>query len=85
VSATRGSLLLRGLLVVLGALIAFFCFWGAWEMARQFPSAPQAILPALVFAAFGAVALLAGAATFLWGPEVRGHEPQTPRPPAPNA
>ena len=82
---SRGAVLLRGLLVGLGALIAFFCFWGAWEMARQFPSAPQAILPALVFAAFGAVALLGGAATLLWGPEVRGHEPETPRPSAPNA
>ena len=84
-SATRGGLLLRCLLVVLGALIAFFCFWGAWEMVRQIPSAPQAILPALVFAAFGAVALLGGAATFLWGTEVRGHQPQKPRPPASNA
>jgi hypothetical protein len=85
VSSTRGGLLLRGLLVVFGTLIAFFCFWGAWEMARQIPSAPQAILPALVFAAFGAVALLSGAATFLWGHEVRDREPATPRPPAPNA
>jgi hypothetical protein len=52
---------------VLGALIAFFCFWGAWEMAARLPSAPQAIVPALVFAGFGCVALLSGAATFLFG------------------
>lgn len=63
-----GGLALRVLLVVLGALIAVFCFWGAWEMARQIPHAPQAILPVLLFAAFGCVALASGAATFVFTP-----------------
>ncbi len=64
----RATLLVRGLLVVFGGLIAVFCLWGAWEMARQVPQAPQAVLPALVFAAFGVVALASGLATF-WIPD----------------
>jgi hypothetical protein len=67
VTTARGARLLRGLLVAFGALIGFFCLWGAWEMARQIPHAPQAVLPALLFAAFGVIAALSGGATFIKG------------------
>ena len=49
----------RVLLLVLGLPIAAFALWGSWEMARQVPTAPQAVFGAAAFAIFGLVALAA--------------------------
>jgi hypothetical protein len=55
-----GGLLWPRVLVVLLALpIAAFALWGAWELARQVPTTPQAALGAVVFLAIGGVALAA--------------------------
>ncbi len=51
----------RALVVVLAVPIAAFALWGAWELARQVPAAPQAAIGALGFLAIGGVALAAGA------------------------
>ncbi|HZS03213.1 MAG TPA: hypothetical protein VFE37_31200 [Chloroflexota bacterium] len=51
----------RALQVLLALPIAAFALWGAWELARQVPTAPQAALGALGFVAIGVVALAAAA------------------------
>ena len=51
----------RALVVVLTLPIAAFALWGAWELARQVPAAPQAAIGAVAFLAIGGVALAAGA------------------------
>ncbi|HLH23141.1 MAG TPA: hypothetical protein VK066_11495 [Chloroflexota bacterium] len=51
----------RALIVVLTLPIAAFALWGAWAIARQVPTAPQAALGAVAFVGIGAVALAAGA------------------------
>ncbi|HEY7061617.1 MAG TPA: hypothetical protein VII06_09070 [Chloroflexota bacterium] len=51
----------RALVVVLALPIAAFALWGAWELARQTPAAPQAAIGAVGFVAIGGVALAAGA------------------------
>ena len=51
----------RALVMALALPIAAFALWGAWELARQVPTAPQAALGAAAFLAIGAVALAAGA------------------------
>lgn len=49
----------RALLVVLGLPVGLFALWGAWEIARQTPNAPQALLGAAFFLVCGALALAA--------------------------
>ena len=49
----------RAILLVLGVPVALFALWGAWEIARQTPHAPQAVLGAAFFAAAGVLALIA--------------------------
>lgn len=49
----------QALLVVLGVPVALFALWGAWEIGRQMPQAPQALLGVAFFAAVGGVALAA--------------------------
>jgi hypothetical protein len=51
----------RALVVGLALPIVVFALWGAWEMARQAPSAPQAMLGAVAFVAIGGMALAASA------------------------
>ena len=53
-------MLQRALVALLALPVAVFAFWGAWEIARQVATAPQALLGAAAFAAIGAVALAAG-------------------------
>jgi hypothetical protein len=43
----------RALLVALGLPVALFALWGAWEIARYIPQAPQAALGAAFFLACG--------------------------------
>ncbi len=62
----RGAVLIRGLLGAIGTAIGVFCLWGAWEMLRQTPNAPQALVPALLFAGLGGLAVVSGAATFVF-------------------
>ena len=51
----------RALVAILALPITAFALWGAWELARQVPTAPQAALGAIAFVAIGVVALAAGA------------------------
>ena len=51
----------RVLLVALALPSAAFALWGSWEMARQVPAAPQALLGAAAFVLFGLLALAAAA------------------------
>ncbi|MBX5491226.1 MAG: hypothetical protein IRZ14_08705 [Chloroflexi bacterium] len=56
----------RLLLVALGLPVTLFALWGAWEIARHLPEAPQAVLGAAFFLAcgvIGAAALVLGAVT----------------------
>jgi hypothetical protein len=50
----------RALVAILALPIAAFAFWGAWEIARQMPTAPQAALGAIAFGAIGIIGLAAG-------------------------
>jgi hypothetical protein len=59
--SSGGLLWQRALVVLLALPIAAFALWGAWELARQVPTAPQAALGAVAFVAIGGVALAAGA------------------------
>ncbi|HLI26742.1 MAG TPA: hypothetical protein VKZ60_06710 [Chloroflexota bacterium] len=49
----------RALLAALGLPVALFALWGAWEIARYVPQAPQAVLGAAFFLACGLAGLAA--------------------------